>query len=324
LSVEEIERFVARLDLDQKLRLIRGARPTLARVLGLIFAYNRTPIVVGEWPERGVPGIRFCDGPRGVVMHRSTCFPVPIARGATWDPQLEERVAEAIGIEALAQGANLWAGVCVNLLRHPGWGRAQETYGEDPVLLGRMGAAAVRGAQRHVAACVKHFAAYSIERARFRVDVRIGARALHEVYLPHFRACIEAGAAAVMTAYPRVNGDYCGESRELITDILKRRWKFDGLVMSDFFYGIHDGPRALAAGLDLEMPFVRKFGRKLRRALERGVVPMARLDDAVTRAARPSPGERLGRCCGPEAHRWAGPRRPRPRGSRGIVCPGAQ
>ena len=85
----------------------------------------------------------------GAVIGRSTAFPVPMARGATWDPELEERVGDAIGAEIRAQGGNFFGGVCINLLRHPAWGRAQETYGEDPVLLGAMGAALARGAQRH-------------------------------------------------------------------------------------------------------------------------------------------------------------------------------
>ena len=106
----------------------------------------------------GIRGIRFSDGPRGVVLEGATTFPVTMARGATWDPELEERIGDAIGRELRALGANLFGGVCINLLRHPAWGRAQETYGEDPLHLGEMGAALVRGVQRHVMACVKHFA----------------------------------------------------------------------------------------------------------------------------------------------------------------------
>ena len=101
--------------------------------------YNHRPIVAGAVPRLGLPGIRFTDGPRGIVMGRSTCFPVAMARGATWDPALEEEIGRAIGAEGRAQGANLFAGVCVNLLRHPAWGRAQETYGEDPVVAGELG-----------------------------------------------------------------------------------------------------------------------------------------------------------------------------------------
>jgi len=232
--------------------------------------YNHEPIVAGEVERLGVPGIRFTDGPRGVVMNHSTCFPVAMARGATWDTALEREVGEAIGREARAQGANLFAGVCVNLLRHPAWGRAQETYGEDPVLLGRMGAALTAGVQEHVMACVKHFALNSIENARFKVDVRVSEVDLHEVYLPHFRAVIDAGCAAVMSAYNRVNGEWCGDSPTLLTDILRDEWAFEGFVMSDFVFGLRDPIGSVAAGLDLEMPFAQQRAQVLPKALAKG------------------------------------------------------
>jgi beta-glucosidase len=130
-----------------------------------------------------------------------------MARGATFDPALEERIGDAIGRELRAAGATFYGGVCVNLLRHPGWGRAQETYGEDPHHVGEMGAALTRGVQRHAMACVKHFACNSIENARFKLDVTIDERALHEVYLPHFARVVRDGVASVMSAYNALNGD---------------------------------------------------------------------------------------------------------------------
>jgi beta-glucosidase len=175
------------------------------------------------------------------------------------------------------------AAVCVNLLRHPGWGRAQETYGEDPVHVGAMGAACVRGLERHAIACVKHFALNSIDSCRFLVDVQVDKRVLHELYLPHFRDCVEAGAGSVMSAYNRVNGSWCGEHAELLNSILKRRWGFKGFVVSDFIFGIHDGVAAVLAGQDLEMPFQMVFAGCLAEALAAGRLPHGRLDDAVMR-----------------------------------------
>ena len=102
--------------------------------------YNDRPIAAGRNPRLLIPPLLFSDGPRGVVLNHSTAFPVAIARGASFDRALEARVADAIGRELRAQGANLYGGVCINVLRHPGWGRAQETYGEDPYLLGEMAA----------------------------------------------------------------------------------------------------------------------------------------------------------------------------------------
>src|SRR5690348_15080838 len=193
-----------------------------------------------------------------------------MGRGATFDRDLERRVGEVMGIEARAQGCNLSGAVCINLLRHPAWGRAQETYGEEPALLGEMGAALARGAQRHVMACVKHYACNSMENARFTVDVRVDERALHEVYLPHFRAVVDAGVTAVMSAYNSVNGEWCGQNRTLLTEILRDEWGFAGFVMSDFIWGLRDPVGSLAAGLDVEMPFAQQRAAALPAALAAG------------------------------------------------------
>jgi beta-glucosidase len=217
--------------------------------------YNVRPLVHGAIDRLGIPGLRFSDGPRGVVMGSSTAFPVSMARGATWDVGLEERVGEAIGAEVAAQGGNFFAGVCINLLRHPAWGRAQETYGEDPIVLGEMGSALTRGVQQHVMACVKHFALNSMENARLKVDVTADDAALHEVYLPHFRRVIEEGVAGVMSAYNAVNGEWAGQNTTLLTEILRDRWGFEGVTVSDFVFGIRDAAASLEAGLDVEEPF---------------------------------------------------------------------
>lgn len=281
-----IDALLAELSVAEKATLVSGGALTLANFVNTVLAYNTRPVVSGELPERGLEGIRFTDGPRGVVMNHSTSFPVSMARGATWDPELEARVGDAIGVEARTEGATVFAGVCVNLLRHPAWGRAQECYGEDPVLTAAMGVALLGGVQRHLMACVKHFACNSIEDSRFYVDVQIDERALHEVYLPHFKACVDAGAAAVMSAYNKLNGAYCGQNPTLLTAILKDEWRFDGFVLSDFIFGIRDGVAAMNAGLDLEMPLALQFGDKLVRAVEDGRVARTRLDDACRRLLR--------------------------------------
>jgi len=218
-------------------------------------------------------------------MNHSTCFPVSMARGASWDTELEERIGDAMGVEARSQGANIMGSVCINLLRHPAWGRAQETYGEDPYHLGVMGAALVRGIQRHAMACVKHFAANSIEKSRWHVDIRIGERILREVYLPHFKRCVDEGAACVMSAYNKVNGHYCGHNPHLLRDILKKEWGFDGFVMSDFVLGIRNG-KAASAGLDVEFPVTIHFGKRLMRLVRKGTVSEEVIDEAVLRILR--------------------------------------
>ena len=145
-AVDAAADLMSRLTEEEKLWLLDGDRAFWPGIFGMVAkGFSGAPVVAGAVPRLGIPGIRFTDGPRGVVMGASTCFPVAMSRGASWDPALEEEAGRAIGGEARAQGANLIAGVCVNLLRHPAWGRAQETYGEDPVHVGVMGAAATRG-----------------------------------------------------------------------------------------------------------------------------------------------------------------------------------
>jgi beta-glucosidase len=274
--------LVAQLTDTERLGLLDGDEAFWPGVLGwALHGYNHAPIVAGAVPRLGIPGLRFSDGPRGITMGRSTCFPVSIARGASWDPELEERIGMAVGLEARAQGANLYGGVCINLLRHPAWGRAQETYGEDPVHLGAMGAALVRGAQRHVMACVKHFALNSMENARFQVDVQVEEDALHEVYLPHFRHVIDAGAAAVMSAYNSVNGEWCGDNSRLLTEILRDEWRFAGVVISDFVWGLRRPVGSVAAGLDVEMPFRQQRARTVGAALEDGSLDARVLERAA-------------------------------------------
>ena len=278
--------LLAQLSTAEKLALLSGDTPFWSGMAAIALrdASHSHPWPAGQLPRLGLAGLQFVDGPRGVVLKGgATTFPVPMARGASWNPELEQSIGEAIALEARSFGANWVAAVCVNLLRHPGWGRAQETYGEDPVHGGAMGAACTRGLERHAIACVKHFALNSIDSSRFLVDVQVDRRVLHELYLPHFRDCVEAGAGSVMAAYNRVNGSWCGEQAELLHSILKRRWGFKGFVVSDFIFGIHDGVASLLAGLDLEMPFPMVLAGCLPEAVATGRLPRGRLDDAVLR-----------------------------------------
>ncbi len=234
-----------------------------------------------------IPPFLFTDGPKGVSMPGSTCFPVAMARGASWDIILEEKLGEVIGKEARAQGANLFGGVCINLLRHPAWGRSQETFGEDPFHIGEFGAAIIRGVQKHnVMATAKHYVANSMEYSRFKVNVQISERTLREVYLPHFKRCIEDGCATVMSAYNKVRGEYCGHNSYLLRDILKGEWGFDGFVHSDWMNGLRDTIKGISGGLDVEMPRAKYYGKKLEKAVKLGKVPLNLVDDSIRRILR--------------------------------------
>lgn len=282
LSPEEAaDLLLDQLSSKELLGLLDGDLPiwNLGRLARLM---EQRPLVAGAVPRLGIPGIRFSDGPRGVTVGRSTSFPVAVARAATWDPDLEEQVGQAMGREARAQGANFSGAACVNLLRHPAWGRAQEGYGEDPVLIGRMGAALTRGLRPNVMACVKHFALNSMENARFTIDVEADEHALHEVYLPHFKTVINAGADSVMSAYNSVNGTWAGDNKTLLTTILRDEWGFRGTVISDFVFGLRDPVGSVEAGLDVEMPLRQQRARALPKALRDGRLSR----DAVRRAGR--------------------------------------
>ena len=249
--------------------------------------YNAEPIPAGDDKKLGIPGVLFSDGPRGVVIGNSTCFPVSMARGASWDLELEEKIGEVIGIEAKVHGANYFGGVCINLLRHPAWGRAQETYGEDTYHLGAFGVSLLKGVQKHVMACAKHYACNSIETTRFNLDVSIDERTLREVYLPHFKNCVDAGVASIMSAYNKVNGKYCGHNPHLLRDILKKDWNFKGFVLTDFFWGIRNGALAINAGVDIEMPFeFRMAPNKMIGYFNEGRFIEELVDEAVIRILR--------------------------------------
>ncbi|CAH0025937.1 unnamed protein product [Clonostachys rhizophaga] len=272
---------------DEKLGLLHGDPPFWKGFADLFGGeYTKRPYSHGKLDRLGIPGIQYCDGPRGVNINQATVFPCSTARGATWDTELEESVARAIGREARVYGANCVGSVCVNLPRHPAWGRVQETYGEDPLLLGEFGAAHVSGLQENVMACVKHFALNSMETARFRANVSVNDSALHEVYLPHFKQCIDAGALSIMTAYNSVNGEWAGESVALIRHILRDRWEFSGIAITDWLFGLRDGVKSVKADLDIECPFQNRRAISLRPALESGEISWSDIDRIASRIIR--------------------------------------
>jgi beta-glucosidase len=264
----------ADLTLEEKCRLLGGA------------SFWRTHAI-----ERvGVPAVRMSDGPNGVRGEGrpgghtpGVCVPAGIALGATWNPELVGEIGALLGAEAVRKGVHVLLGPTVNLQRVPVGGRVFECYSEDPELTARLGVAFVRGVQsRHVAVAVKHFVANDSEVDRFSVDVRLPERALRELYLHPFEAAVhEGGAWAVMSAYNRLNGEFCAAKRGLLHDILREEWGFDGVVVSDWF-GAHDSAPSARAGLTLAMPGPDTiYGPKLVDAVNEGAVDEADVDALV-------------------------------------------
>lgn len=284
---DTVAKLLSQLSQKEQLSLLDGDEP-FWQGLGAILCdrYNRVPFVMGAIPRLKIPGIKFTDGPRGIVMGASTCFPVSMSRGATWDTDLEKRIGDAIGLEGRAQGANYFAGICINLPRHPAWGRIQETYSEDPLILGEFGLALHEGVKPYLMTCVKHYALNSMEIARFRVDVKVDDAALHEVYLPHFRQLVEGGVSSVMSSYNSVRGEFAGQNYELLTEILRGQWKFDGFVLSDFIFGMRDAALSVKNGLDIEAPFAQQRDMHLQKAIEAGDLQWSHVSTACARILR--------------------------------------
>jgi len=282
----------------------------------------------GGWMESqanqrlGIPAIKMADGPMGVrnwlgssaitnaaavTPVTATAFPAGIAIAASWDPEMADREGRAIAQEVKALGRDMILGPTVNINRLPLWGRNFEGYGEDPQLAARMGVAYIRGVQGEgVIPSVKHFAANNQEFERHRIDETIGERALNEIYFPAFRAAVqEAGVWAVMSAYNKVNGVWCAENPYLLSDTLKKRWGFQGFVISDWG-STYSTAATVNAGMDLEMPggepmriwlskpATQKDGNgagwleadKVLAAVAAGAVKQEAVDDAVRRLLR--------------------------------------
>lgn len=277
---ERITELLRTLSVEEKTAMMHGA--------GLL-PVDGTWQVEGNARE-GIPGLHMLDGPRGlsrVSDKNGTAFPVAMMRGATFDVELERRVGAAMAREQRSAGADVILAPTINILRHPLWGRAQETYSEDVAHLGAMGVAFIEGVQSEgVLASAKHFAANSIEDTRHMVDVTVDERTLREIYLPHFRRAVqEAHVASVMSAYNQVNGLYCDLNTPLLQDILEDEWGFQGFVESDWILGTHDDAASVRAGLDIEMPSGVHF-RRLPARVNSGELDERELDRSVRRIVR--------------------------------------
>ena len=272
-----ISALLGRMTQAEKLSLLALTGPDDAMHL------NTPPI------ERlGIPALRTCDAPEGVREGMSTSFPMGIVMASTWNPALIGQVGAAIGQEAQAKNRQVIYGPCVNILRTPQSGRTYENYSEDPYLTARLAVGYIEGMQSQgVAACVKHFVCNNQETHRHDIDVTVGERALHEIYLPAFEASIkEAHVWTLMPAFNHVNGPWMAENKPLLADLVKKEWGWDGLAISDWG-AVHETTAAALGGTDVEMPHPEQFRPEpLTAALKKGEITQAVIDDKVRRILR--------------------------------------
>jgi len=247
----------------------------------------------------GIPEIMMSDGPHGLRKRdknengeyytvKATCFPPAAAMANSWDPALTERVGSMIGKECRAEQVSILLGPGMNIKRSPTCGRNFEYYSEDPYLSGKMASGFIRGLQGEgVAACAKHFCVNNQETRRFSTSANVSQRALHEIYLPSFEAAVkEADVQTIMHSYNRVNGRYAGEDKELITDLLRGKWGFDGYMMSDW-NAISDRVAAYKAGTDVEMPPSNGIrDAEVMAAYQSGEITMEQIDESVAHVLR--------------------------------------
>ncbi|HEY0458090.1 MAG TPA: glycoside hydrolase family 3 C-terminal domain-containing protein [Pyrinomonadaceae bacterium] len=268
---KRIEKLLEELSLDEKISLISGT------------GFDTVAI-----PRLGIPSLKMTDGPVGVRQAPATSFPSSIALAASFDTGLIRRVAQAIAEETKAKGKNVLLGPCVNIQRTPFGGRNFESFGEDPYLAAQMAVAYIKGIQsENVIPSVKHFAANNQEINRMTIDARVDERALNEIYFPAFRAAVqEANVWTVMAAYNKLNGFYASENNYLLNEILKKRWNFQGLVMSDWG-AVHSTLPTLKNGLDLEMPTGEFLNAPaVKKALAGGEVSETNINEMVRRSLR--------------------------------------
>ncbi|KAJ5332552.1 hypothetical protein MYU51_018991 [Penicillium brevicompactum] len=269
----DIDTLLKQLTQDEKVSLLTGDD-----------FWHTVPI-----PRLDIPSIRVSDGPNGVRGTRffssvpAACLPCGTAIGATFDRNLAVKIGHLLAAEAKAKGAHVILGPTINIARGPLGGRGFESYSEDPVLSGILAGHYCKGLkEKNISATLKHFVCNDQEHERMAVSSIVTDRALREIYLLPFQIAIALGAPdAVMTAYNKVNGVHAAENKNLLQDILRGEWGWDGLVMSDWF-GTYSTSEAIVAGLDLEMPGPPRWrGAALTHAITSNKIPIAAVNDRV-------------------------------------------
>jgi beta-glucosidase len=290
---ERADLVLKEMTLDEKIALLHGVgMPTDDALTPENAPSNRGVGYTVGVPRLGIPGIDMSDAAYGVRSsgangRYSTSLPANVAAAASWDREAAFEYGALIGRELRAQGYNMSLGGGVDLTREPRNGRTFEYLGEDPVLAGTLVARLIEGTQSaHVIGDIKHYAFNDQESGRNSVNINISKRAARESDLLAFEiGVLEGHPAAVMCSYNRVNGDFACENKWILTDVLKKDFKFPGFVLSDWG-GTHSAEKASAAGLDNEQPGRFFFEARLKAAVEVGKVPQTEIDDHARRILR--------------------------------------
>jgi beta-glucosidase len=265
-----VDSILGQMTLEEKLDLLGGVDGFFIR----------------DVPRLKLPRLKMADGPVGVRnFGPATAFAGGVTLAATWNPALAELVGTELGRDSRAKGVHFLLAPGVNINRAPMNGRNFEYFGEDPFLASRMAVGYVKGVQsQDVSATIKHFIANNSEFDRHNTDSIIDERTMREIYLPAFEAAVkEARVGAIMSSYNLTNGLHMSQNRYLLTEVVKKEWGFDGLIMSDWS-GTYDGIEATNAGQDLEMPSGLHMNQQiLKPAIEQGKVSLATIDDKVRR-----------------------------------------
>lgn len=271
-----VAQVLSQMTIDEKISMVHGAAGS---------AY--TGYIPGD-SRLCIPALKMQDGPVGVRMNDTTQLPSAANLAASFDTSLAQSYGAVIGAEDKTKGVDVDLGPTVNIVRDPRWGRAFESYSEDPFLTGQIGAADIDGIQSQgVMAQVKHWAVYNQETNRNTPadDAVVDDRTVHEIYAAAFGHIVaEAHPSSAMCSYSSINGTYACENSYL-NEILKQEFGFDGFITSDWG-GTHSTVASANAGMDMQMPDASFFGTALKQAVQNGQVPTSRLDDMVARILR--------------------------------------
>ena len=292
---ERVADLLEKMTIEEKIHLLKGSG--IGSAMGRNKPNEGIPGAAGvivPTPRLGIPTIYLSDGPAGLRIeptrknddktYFATAFPIATLLASTWNTDLVESVGEAMGKEALEYGVDVILGPGVNIQRHPFTGRNFEYFSEDPLLTGFLGAAMVNGIESNgVGTSVKHYVANNQETKRNNNDVIVSDRAMREIYLKGFEIIVKNSQPwTIMSSYNKINGTYTSESKELLTNILRDEWGFQGVVMTDWFGG-NDAAAQIKAGNDLLEPGTKFQWDALIKAHESGELTAGEIDTSVRR-----------------------------------------